>query len=49
MEGEAEVLRRLEGEPLALVGVLAEREAVVGVRGVDEVEGKVLRISRRLN
>ena len=39
------MLRLLEGEPVAVVGLLAEGEALVGGVGVDKVDGKVLALA----
>ncbi len=44
VEGQAELLRGLEGEPVAVGGVLAERETVVRACGVDKVDGEILQI-----
>ena len=39
------MLRLLEGEPVAVLGLLAEGEALVRGVGVDEVDGKVLALA----
>ena len=45
VEGEAEILRLLEGEPVAVGGVFAEVQALVQVLGVHEVNCKVLTLA----